>query len=204
MHFTRVEHLASILREGLCSDTIAQDGLTQVEIGNRSIEDQRRHRVVNVGHGGVVADYVPFYFAPRSPMLYAIHRGNVPTYSEGCDRLIYLATSVESLTSQGLPVVLSDRNAAAAVAEFLEYDGDPLPEDFIDWPLMRATYWNSSPEQPDRRERRMAECLVHGRVPAHALEFIVTKSEAVCAEAREILHSAGVDLPVHVRTSWYF
>ena len=49
--------------------------------------------MVPIGPGGAVSDYVLFYFAPRSPMMYAIHRGNVPTYGElgtGIDYLVRL------------------------------------------------------------------------------------------------------------------
>jgi len=42
---------------------------------------------------GCVADYVPFYFAPRSPMLYKLHKGGVPNYTGGQDPLVYLVSS---------------------------------------------------------------------------------------------------------------
>lgn len=71
---------------------------------------------VRVRPGGVVADYVPFYFAPRSPMLYAIHMGNVAEYNDGIDPLVYIVTSVERLLALGLAVVTTDRNAALATA----------------------------------------------------------------------------------------
>ena len=86
VHFTSVDHLGSIATEGLLADTGAQaQGVLEVEIGNTDIKARRARREVPVAPNGVVADYVPFYFAPRSPMMYSIHRGNVPTYQDGCD-----------------------------------------------------------------------------------------------------------------------
>ena len=86
-HFTPIHHLVSIIERGLrCDGTAA--GLLAVEVGNRGIKERRRRRAVPVGGRGVVADYVPFYFAPRSPMLYAIAMGNVPEYTGGTDPLV--------------------------------------------------------------------------------------------------------------------
>lgn len=48
-HFTHVGHLATIVREGLVSDTLAQtSGLLSVEVGNHDIKASRRRRVVPV------------------------------------------------------------------------------------------------------------------------------------------------------------
>ncbi len=94
-HFTHVSHLASIVKDGLLSDTDAvRTGALIVEVGHAGIKERRRGRMVPIGPGGAVSDYVPFYFAPRSPMMYAIHRGNVPTYAElgtGIDSLVRLS-----------------------------------------------------------------------------------------------------------------
>ncbi|WP_161983184.1 DUF4433 domain-containing protein, partial [Candidatus Frankia alpina] len=93
MHFTHLDHLATIMREGLLSDTeVRRRGLLRTEVGNQGIKRRRRERCVRVPPGGVVADYVPFYFAPCSPMMYVIHQGGVPTYDGGCDDLVYLVT----------------------------------------------------------------------------------------------------------------
>lgn len=204
VHFTRVEHLPSILANGLLSDSRAQaEGLLTIEIGNTGIKVQRARRQVPIWPGGSVADYVPFYFAPRSPMLYAIHRGNVPTYQEGCDRLVYLVTSLEALASADLSVLVTDRNAVLEVSDFQPFDAS-LPDEFIDWELMRSTYWKDTPEFPDRRERRMAECLVHDGVPWEVFAGIAAKSGEVADEVRQMSSDAGFETRVHVRPEWYF
>lgn len=69
------------MEHGLRSDSlvIAEGSLT-VDVGKDNIKEGRRRRTVPIGPGGVVADYVPFYFAPRSPMLFTIDKGSVPQY----------------------------------------------------------------------------------------------------------------------------
>ena len=76
--------------------------------------------------------------------------------------------------------------------------------DCADWDLMRAKYWGNTDEEPDRRERRMAECLVHGRVPWDAFTEVVARTETCAASARDTLASLGKSTPVAVRPSWYF
>lgn len=203
-HFTRVEHLANVARSGLLCDRLAQaTGALEIEVGDRAIKSRRESRPVPVAPGGMVADYVPFYFAPRSPMMYSIYCGNVPGYNEGTNRLVYLVTSLERLADIGLEVVLSDRNAVLGYTDFVRFgDGEP-DDDFIDWPLMRQTMWNNSDEHPDRRERRMAECLVHERVPWDAFRQVVVRSASVADEVRQLFGEAH-EPSVAVRPQWYF
>lgn len=64
-HFTPIGHLATIIERGpLCDRQAAGSGLQSIDVGNRGIKDQRRRRAVQAGPRSVVADYVPFYFAP--------------------------------------------------------------------------------------------------------------------------------------------
>ncbi|WP_051215406.1 type II toxin-antitoxin system toxin DNA ADP-ribosyl transferase DarT [Granulicoccus phenolivorans] len=200
-HFTRVEHLASIIERGLVCDMRAQtDGVLNIEVGNRDIKAARRHRIVSVAPGGVVADYVPFYFAPQSPMLYSISRGNVPTYTDGTDRLVFLVSTVERLRASGLTLVVSDRNARNNVTKFLPLDEARKDEDFVDFELMRAQYWGG---YDDGRERRMAECLVHGGVPWDAFEIVGTRSKTVADEVAALIGSGSLPR-VEIAPRWYF
>jgi hypothetical protein len=176
--------------------------LLSTEVGNRQIKEQRRRRKVSVGTSGVVADYVPFYFAPRSPMLSAIVYGRVPEYTEGQNPIAYLVSTVERLVNLKLDLVFTDRNAALSLAKF-STDVEAL-DHLVDWSLMNATYWNNTIEYPDRRERRMAECLVHRSVPWEAFIGVATLDEGRRADAEEVLAAVGSVTPVKATPSWYF
>lgn len=156
-HFTHLRNLPTIMSVGLFADSLARAGSMQVEIADQEVKARRRTRPVRVGRGGYVGDYVPFYYAPRSPTMYVINRGDVSTYQGGFDDVVYLATTVEALLELALDVVFCDRNAAKHVAAFSTdiVDLDSL----VDWPLMRATMWNNTGD--DSR----ADGAADGRVP---------------------------------------
>jgi ssDNA thymidine ADP-ribosyltransferase, DarT len=203
LHFTHLEHLPRVVAHGLLSDTAAQArGLLTTEVGNREIKERRRRRPVPVPPGGVVADYVPFYFAPRSPMMYAIDRGNVPEYVGGIDPLVYLVTTVERLQQTGCSVVTTDRNAVLGLAAFRQ--GLEGLDAGVDWQLMEATWWNNTIQEPDRMERRMAECLAHQVVPWEAVTEVHVRTNARKAEVEALLGQGMTPGPVLVTPDWYY
>jgi hypothetical protein len=202
-HFTRLEHLATIVAHGLVSDTRARAaGLMQIEVGQRPIKERRAETQVQAGPAGVVADYAPFYFAPRSPMMHNIHTGKVPSYREGCDRLIYLATTTQILVAAGLAWVATDRNAVLSHAEFTV--DDARMTEMIDWDVMEVEPCVPVADQPDRIERRMAEFLVHEGVPFESIKAVGIKSGCLQEEVDAVLESAGSSLRALVRPAWYF
>lgn len=202
-HFTRVEHLSSIVEYGLLSDSRAQTaGLMQIEVGQKSIKERRAETPVPVRPGGVVADYTPFYYAPRSPMMHNIHTGKVPSYRDGTDRLIYLATTTQQLSQAESVWVATDRNAVLKTAEFCL--DDERMTDMIDWHVMTVEPCFPLPEHPDRIERRMAEFLVHQTVPFRNLLAIGVKSIELKVEVDQVLAHCGSSLRALVRPDWYF
>jgi hypothetical protein len=74
----------------------------------------------------------------------------------------------------------------------------------IDWPLMGAKMWNNTPGEPDRRERRMAECLVHCRVPWRVIEYVAAHMPARATEARATLARFSQSIAVRTKRDWYF
>ncbi len=82
-HITHVNNLPYIIKEGgLWSDAdmIAQ-GKNQTSIGLGTIKERRLSLPVKCYPQSCVGQYVPFYFCPRSIMLFLLHRGNHPDLS---------------------------------------------------------------------------------------------------------------------------
>ena len=205
-HFTHLDHVSSILDLGaLISDDEAQrDGLVTTEAGNPDIKERRRRIGVPCGPGGTVSEYVPFYFAARSPMMLSIKSGRVPTFRGDHRDLVYFVTSVQQVLDDELPFVITDRNAAVGVAEFSDQVEVLNGDDFVDWNVMNLTIWKDVPEYPDRMERRMAELLVHGEVPLPTILECAAHNDVTAARLEHMFDSAGWAISVTVRPNWYY
>jgi hypothetical protein len=208
LHFTHIGNLPSILAAGmLVADADAHAAGLATDVGDAGVKSRRRTVPVNCGPGGFVADYVPFYFAPRSPMMYRIardHRDDVEgRYPDGDDPLVYLVSSVDQVISADLRWVASDGNCATAVTRFLA-TRDELRE-HIDWQLMGQAMWNDTPEDPDRMRRRMAEFLVYRHCPLSVMLGYVVRTEERRDQLLGALSDAGVaGAYVDVRPTWYY
>ncbi|MFI5835007.1 DUF4433 domain-containing protein [Micromonospora sp. NPDC051300] len=207
MHFTHIDNLPAILaaRRLLSDATVA--GRLVTNVGAVDIKASRRQRLVPCPPGGVVADYVPFYFAPRSPMMYRIaceHRdGRADRYPGGDDPLVYLVSTTARVHDAGLAWVASDGNCAAAVTRFTAVADDLA--DLVDWSLMRERIWRDTSEDPDRRRRRLAEFLVHREFPLRLIAGYAVRTAARREQLTQVLHAAGIiDAYVGVRPDWYY
>jgi ssDNA thymidine ADP-ribosyltransferase, DarT len=199
-HFTDIANLSSILAAGelRCHSTAN----CSVDVADATIKSRRMSKRVPCGPGGAVGDYVPFYFAPRSPMLFRIQHGGVADVSSDPARLVYVVSSTEAVLAAGHDFVFTDGNAAAAFTEFHD-DADSLGE-VVDWPLMKATMWANTPADPDRRRRRGAEFLVHQALPFELVDRLCVHDadarSSVAAEAAD----ADWEVKVRIRGGWYF
>lgn len=211
-HFTHMDNLPLILdHDALLSDTdVSAQGLLSKEAGEPGIKERRRKKRVSCDPGGVVGDYVPFYFSACSPMMYKISQGSVTSFKGDHHDLVYLVTDVSTVLSLNLPFAISDRNAATAVAEFsnnIAVLGDlssPNPScDFIDWSVMNAKWWNNIPEYPDRKECRMAEFLIYERMPIKGLIKVAAHGEPMRARVELMFKEAGYTTPVECEPTWY-
>jgi hypothetical protein len=199
-HITHIDNLPHILGAGglWCDRLRLQHSQVIVSIAHQHIKDRRAQRPVPVSAGGTLADYVPFYFAPRSPMLFAIHRGNVDDYHGGQEQILHLVTTVQMATQCGRPWAFTEGHADIAYSEFFD---DLADLNQIDWNIMSASYWAGSDE--DKRHRQ-AEFLVHQFFPWASFTEIGVCNSSMVARVQARLAPAAHRPPVHVRSGWYY
>lgn len=199
-HFTDIENLAPILAAGelRCHSTAN----CSVDVADATIKSRRMSKRVPCGPRGTVGEYVPFYFAPRSPMLFRIQRGGVEDVSSDPARLVYVVSSTEAVLEAGHAYVFTDGNAAAAFTDFHD-DAEQLG-DLVDWQLMKATQWANTADDPDRRRRRGAEFLIHEALPFELVQELGVCDAAARSAVVAAAADAGWDVAVHIRANWYF
>lgn len=204
-HITHVRSLPDMLGSNalLCESEVLRRRVAYTDIGMPNIKARRRRTPVDCGPGGTPCDYVPFYFAPRSPMLYSIDRGNVPTYQDGQDSVVHLVAMLSAVRATGRPAVFSEGNAGAAFVKFHD-DNPSLLERLIDWEIMKLQYWRSTPDDPYRADRRQAEFLVHGHLPFDVIHTVGVCAEYRANEVREIVNRLEYPPKVIVRKDWYY
>jgi hypothetical protein len=203
-HITPVSNLATILQAGklLAKTRLQTGGANYTSIAYEHIQERRFYKTVPCGPGGVLHDYVPFYFAPRSPMLGAIHTGYVTGYSDGQRSILHLVTTAEAIAAATLGFVFSDGHAVMGYTSF--YDDLQELDTAIDWDIMAAKYWRDTLEDGDRKRRRQAEFLVHQEVPWSLIRGIWVMDAAIADEVNQILRQFGQTMTARLRPHWYY
>lgn len=79
-HIVHVDRLRSIITDDClwCDVEMQRHGPLGTTIGMSSIKERRLSKELRSRRGLFVGDCVPFYFCPRSVMLYVIHMANHP------------------------------------------------------------------------------------------------------------------------------
>ncbi|MEM7134404.1 MAG: DUF4433 domain-containing protein [Chloroflexota bacterium] len=205
-HITHIENLSSIVAEGgLVSDAkrIASN-LPCSLVGMSAIKQRRLTEIgVSCHPGTMVGEYVPFYFCPRSIMLYILYRGNHPevSYRGGQQPILHLQADLSAVVdwaeSNAVRWAFSSGNAGAYLTTF-HNQTDQLSQ--IDWPAVRATGFRD----PKVKEGKQAEFLLHEHFPWTLIEKIGTHNGTIAKKVQPVLSNAEHQPTVAVEPGWYY
>jgi hypothetical protein len=205
-HITHLRNLAQIVATGgLWSDAgRIERGLDCKIVGMSEIK-RRRLEELEVGcHPATkVGQYVPFYFCPRSIMLYILHQGNHPDleYREGQQPIVHLQAdlraAVEWADRNAVRWAFSTSNAGARYTNFYA-SLNHLHE--VNWTAVAATDFRSA----EIKDGRQAEFLMHNWFPWELVEKVGVFDQNALDEALKALAVAEHAPIVNIERGWYY
>ena len=202
----RIAHIANvpwILDHGLHCRNSQECDPNYVEIGNPELIEKRRNRAVPIPPGGVLGDYIPFYFTPHSPMLLNIKTGHNGITKRPMSEIIIMVSSLPALASQKIPFVFTDRHAYLQTAT-QNFFSDLARLDRIAWDLLQNRDFKRDLYDPGKFERYQAEALVHRHLQVTSLSGIICHGDAQKVVLQDEIEKRGQTLQIAVKPNWYF
>jgi len=202
-HICHMDRIASIIGEGyLWSDAAVQNRqISGTTIGMSTIKTRRLQKSLSCYPNLHVGDCVPFYFCPRSVMLYLFHMNNHPeiTYDGGQTPIIHLQADLHDVVNwaekNNKRWVVTDSNAGSFYFDDFN-DLSRLSE--VNWNAVEATNWK------DCREAKQAEFLLEEQFPWSLVEAIGVYSQAQVQQVSTALSTASHQPRLSVERNWYY
>lgn len=209
-HILHVDRLASVLADGgLWSDAMAQryssPGTT---IGMSSIKERRlKHNKLTSHPNLKVGDCVPFYFCPRSIMLYLLYQANHRelAYKGGQGPLIHLESDL--LAAVRWAESMSRRWAftlSNAGSSYFEDRADLGQLGEVHWEAVAATKWAGPGVDRSIKEGKQAEFLIEESFPWGLVERIGVRSQATYQQVLGLLKGHSHRPRLEILPNWYY
>ena len=205
-HILPVDRIESVIRDGkLFSDAIMtrRTDDTGTKIGMSHLKERRLATSIIAPGKGVVGDYVPFYFCPRSVMLFIIHSGRSPyiTYKGGQKPIVHLVSNVDTAIKwakiHSKRWVFTDRNAVSMYVKFM-FDRVKISD--LRWDLIGRkdfTPW-------DVKDAKQSEFLVQDSFDWELITEIAVYDETIKRQVEDAIKNAKHKPVVEVRKEWYY
>ena len=202
-HIVPVDRLPSIVKDGYlwCDAKMAQRPSCGTAIGISAIKQRRRRNTLTSHPGLHVGDCAPFYFCPRSVMLYMIYQANAPElpYRGGQGPIVHLEADLRQAVAwaeeHGLRWAFTLSNAGA---NYFEDWSDLAQLGAIDWGAVQAQDWREC------KEGKQAEFLIEQRFPWELVSRIGVGKQQTYQQTLTALGSAAHRPRVEIKSEWYY
>jgi len=176
-------------------------------IGMTDIKERRLKLEIDGRPGLCVGDCVPFYFCPRSVMLYLLHKGNHENleYRGGQEPIVHLESDLHSVVDwadqKGVRWAFSLSNAGAFYFES-RCSLDQLGE--INWEAVKARKWSGPGISKVIQDSKQAEFLVEHSFPWRLIERIGVCTPAIARQVANLIREANHKPALEVKRDWYY
>jgi hypothetical protein len=195
---THIENIPHILQHGITHLSSSHANPDFTPIGDTTLISSRSDYILD--NGRRLGEYIPFYFATRTPMLYVIQNGYNLVAPTAPEHIVYLVCSVQKIIELNLDFVFTDGHAIDSFSrQFTRADIDNI-DNILDWEAINAKYWNIENDL-DLKRRKEAEFLVSGDITTDAILGYLVYNQA----AKERMLIFGVaEKNVYIKSEFYF
>lgn len=203
-HIVHVDRLLSIVKDGFlwCDAEISRSGRPGTTIGMEGIKERRLSRELLSHPHLCVGNCVPFYFCPRSVMLFLIHKSNHQelSYRGGQAPIVHLEADLRQVVSwaeeHDQRWAFTSSNASTGYCE----DYCDLAElEKVDWEAVQSQDWRQ------HKEGKQAEFLIEQQFPWELVSRIGAQTLNTHHQAITSIQAAKNHKPsVEIIKNWYY
>ncbi|MFW5432746.1 MAG: DUF4433 domain-containing protein [Methylophilaceae bacterium] len=179
--------------------------------------------------GGVVNDFVPFYFSPITAMSHTIHQGNVDLGGlDGVrigvaksDEIVFLVSNTQHFQSFGndvyftnvacnsqaiVPVFSSDLTVLDTHVNWSVFNELPLKAEIPEVGyngVCKYFFDRDDGVHMNRKTQRMAEFMIKNSVSLNYIDCIVVQNENIKMEVEQQIKSSLWNIPVYLKPGCY-
>ena len=205
---THIENIPHVLVHGITHRSSPNKNDNYKAIGDSSLINHRNRKNVFVKNGEneesysvTIGDFIPFYFAPRMPMLYVVQRGgNAVPETTKPENIVYCVSSVGHVLSGNLDFIFSNGHATDNFSKFYSPKYHNEIRDKLDFDAINKKYWKDDNDL-DLKRRKEAEFLVRQDIPVSLIVGYAVYSQ----EAMDRMVQLGIPKgKIGLRPQFYF
>lgn len=207
---TAIDNLPKIFAAGglLAKNMLSSNLVDYTNVAYEGIQDVR-HRIT-LPNGNNLHDYVPFHFAPRSPMLFAIADGKVANCKTIQEYMVYLVSYAENFASDNF--IFCDHHPIMQPPVVWYDDLSQLHK--LDWELLfeppllgeYAKIWQDRPDNvrwANRKSKRQAEFLIYKKVNLADIVGFAVMNEETKQKLASLCKKHDIELLIYIKREWY-
>lgn len=194
---THIDNIPHILRNGIVkADSPLRDD-NYVSIGDQQVIRVRSEMAVEDRR---ISDYIPFYFGPRSPMLYVIQHGYNGVQRVDPWNIVYCVIRLDDIMNNNIDCVFTNGHALSKITTFFTKEYLVRIDEIVKYEDVYSSQWDTETDI-DLKRRKEAELLIKNDLPPQFIKGFVVYNE----EAKQKLMMVGVnDNMVVVAPGYYF
>ena len=207
-HFTHVDNIATIFKSReLRADIDAKPKNNSLD---QTIKAKRRTEKIKIAPYGLLGDYVPFYFAPRSPALYQLATGDHQMNKTSQNELVFFRLDfrpgADGLVIESLSLISNQHPLKNGAVLYLATPANIRTR--INWKTIQSFLWNDTDEYPNRKSQREAELLIYQRLRLEqtngARITLATRTNLLQRKIQQMCQENDLRIDVEVQPSYFY